>query len=125
MSHNQGRPTNQCRQCGARYLPDAPRCPYHRDVEVWVRGALVRFAVIWWPPQGDYEPQAEVVHRELVGRTHFRAYWHLARDGVPRSLIQLVIQNFWEAEEFESDHTVWTSWSDEQDEASTSNEEAA
>lgn len=105
MSHNRGRPTNQCRQCGARYLPDAPRCPYHRDVEVWVRGCLIRFAVIWWPPQGDSGPQAEVVHNELVGRTHFRSYAHLVRDGFPKEVTDTVIADFWQAEDYESDNT--------------------
>lgn len=125
MSRNQGRPTNQCRQCGARYLPDAPRCPYHRNVEVWVRGALIRFAVIWWPPQGGTGPQAEVVHRELVGTTHFRSYRHMVCHGWPGTVERLVIQNFWEAEEFESDHTVWTEWSNQKEDLSTNNEEAA
>lgn len=110
MSHNQGRPTNQCRQCGARYLPDAPRCPYHRDVEVWVRGALVRFAVIWWPSQGDRPPDAEIAHHELVGRTHFRSYWHLVRDGMPRDVVDLVIREFWDAEDYEATWTVEGDW---------------
>lgn len=126
MSHNHGRPTNQCRQCGARYLPDAPRCPYHRDVEVWVRGALVRFAVIWWPPQGGTGPQAEIVHKELVGRVHFRSYGHVVRDGVSDAVTRQVLRDFWEVEEYESDHTVWRKWSDEREDSSTtSNEEAA
>lgn len=125
MSHNRGLPTNQCRQCGARHLPDAPRCPYHRDVDVWVRGALVRFAVIWWPPQGEAGPQAEIVHRELVGTVHFRSYHHMKCHGWPPEVERLVIECFWQEEEFETNCQAWSAWSDQQEDSSTTGKEEA
>jgi hypothetical protein len=94
-------------------------------VEVWVRGALVRFAVIWWPPQGGSGPQAEIVHKELVGTTHFWSYRHLVCHGWPPEVLKLAIQSFWEEEDYASTCEAWAESDQQEDSSTTGKEEAA
>ena len=113
-----GSPTNQCKLCGARFLASESRCPFHADVEVWVRGALVRFTVILWPPDpnaGLLGSQPEVLDCELVGHTHARAYALMSASEYGQltdSELDAVLEAFWSKEEFEENCAVyhWRDW---------------